>query len=423
MFEQWKKHWAEELSKRGWWGRLDPPDPDDPEAVAKANLYVSRRLDTIWRVNTRQAYQAGVWERGQRSTSHPWVVYLLGPSREHREQHAKWAGTLLPRDDPFWSVANPSNGWGCKCTTRFVSRAARARYLRRGIPGVRGGKDGVKTEAPLLHPKQYRNPLTGKVHTGYHGISEGFERNPGVGRGEQIGEQYALKDDLLAKDTVPQGPRRVSDKVDNQLSRATARRARDTLSAIDLVHGTAKKALRQTSIVWDPTIPKKHRAHYDPNVPQIAFQGPTGDYKYRELVTAHELGHMIDHQGLPGAGYTSNRLALGGVVPAEFVAVFQAIQKAARWNDIRDAVAASKAGTEWGDYVRYLAKPEEWWARAYAQWVAWKSGSSVMKQEIDKLLASSRKGWRLISWGHDDFLPIAQAIDTLMESLGWLERQ
>lgn len=56
---------AAELSKRGWWGRLPPPDPDDPKAVERANLYVSRRLDVIWRVNTRQAAQAGVWERGQ----------------------------------------------------------------------------------------------------------------------------------------------------------------------------------------------------------------------------------------------------------------------------------------------------------------------------------------------------------------------
>ena len=176
-FAAWKKEWAAELSKRGWWGRIDPPDPDDPEAVARADLYISRRLATIWRVNTRQAYQAGVWERGQRSTSHPYLLYRIGPSKEHREQHVEWDGLLLPKDDAFWSVANPSNGWGCKCTSRFVSQRQYERYRDSGIPGVKNG-GAAQTKAPNLHPKQYRNKVTGKTHTGYRGIDPASNATP-----------------------------------------------------------------------------------------------------------------------------------------------------------------------------------------------------------------------------------------------------
>ena len=181
---RWKEELAATLSKRGWWGRHPPPDPNDPKAVEKANLYISRRLETIWRVNTRQAAQAGVWERGHRSTSHPYVLYRVGPSKRHRDQHLAWDGLLLPKDADFWTVANPMNGWGCKCYTRFVTEAQYRRYVDQGIPEMATG-DGVparkpvKTEEPVLRPMQYRNKRTGEVHTGYVGIDYGFERNPG----------------------------------------------------------------------------------------------------------------------------------------------------------------------------------------------------------------------------------------------------
>ena len=90
-FEQWRKEWAAELSKRGWWGRREVVDPKTGKKVI-AQLGSSRRLETIWRVNMGQANQAGVWERGQRSTSHPYLLYRVGPSRTHRDQHLAWDG-------------------------------------------------------------------------------------------------------------------------------------------------------------------------------------------------------------------------------------------------------------------------------------------------------------------------------------------
>ena len=108
---------------------------------------------TLWRVNMGQAYQAGVWERGQRSTSHPYLLYRVGPSREHRAQHLAWDGVLLPKDDPFWAVANPRNGWGCKCSIRFVSRAQHRRYVRAGITYPSQG-DQPPGRGNLLKPKR-----------------------------------------------------------------------------------------------------------------------------------------------------------------------------------------------------------------------------------------------------------------------------
>ena len=138
-FEKWREEMTERLGKRGWWGYQVEAEPDE-EQRAKLEANLSRRLQTIWHVNTTQAYQAGIWERGMRSPAHPYVLYSVGPSVKHREQHLAWHGTLLPRDDPFWAIAAPMNGWGCKCSVRFVSRAARERYLRDKIPGPGAGR-------------------------------------------------------------------------------------------------------------------------------------------------------------------------------------------------------------------------------------------------------------------------------------------
>ncbi len=87
-------------------------------------------------------------ERIQRTKSGlPYLLYQLGPAREHRPEHMAWHGLLLPVDDPFWHTHLPLNGWGCKCRVRQVSRAEHRRLER----------DGVR--AP--EPEQVVNPETG----------------------------------------------------------------------------------------------------------------------------------------------------------------------------------------------------------------------------------------------------------------------
>ena len=452
--EQWKAEMTATLRKRGWWGRKEDDAKaaaalrdelrraekrgDDPGKIAELkddvtraeaalDLYVSRRLDTIWRVNTGQAAQAGAWERGMRSTSHPYVIYRVGPSRNHREQHLAWDGLCLPRDAAFWSIGNPKNGWGCKCYTRFVSEAQYRRYRRDGVaaPVVGDGQPGkadLKTDEPELRPMQYRNPKTGKIHTGYEGIDVGFERNPGVGRGEQIGELYALADERLAKDTVPQGPQHVSDAAHNRIAGTLGRRVRDDLDSVDLVHGTGGTAMRDTDIVRDDAMRdlglysqgyKTHGGSTSP--PRISLNG--SDLGELRLTAVHEIGHMIDFDSLPGSGYTTSAL---DDAPPELIAVLEAVRATARYAELQDEVAASQPGTDWHRKVRYLAGDDEIWARVYAQWIAWKSGSERLRAELNSRLQDPFPAAHLAQWAHDDFLPVAYAMDTLAESLGWL---
>lgn len=399
-FEQWRREMTEYLSKRGWWGRKTVTDPRTGEQVV-AQLGSSRRLETIWRVNMGQAYQAGVWERGQRSTSHPYLLYRIGPSREHRLQHVAWDGVVLPKDDPFWSVANPRNGWGCKCSTRFVSRAQYRRYERSGIPGVRR----MKTDRPELREKVYRNKRTGESHVGYDGIDPGFEHNPGAGRMQQVQEVFRQKD-ARSRTVSPVGPAvadslRLPEGGDRELRRAAQR----ALDAVSSVHGARLRGTRRPLPTVDVAETGAARGSL-----RRRRSWPTaitlGRSSWRpEMMTAHEIGHFVDLAALPGEDYASR------VEPTPEVArVMRRIEDSAAYR----AVQRLGQGA--------MGDPEELFARAYAQWIAWRSGSTQMRQQVDRALASRVPARRLLQWGYGDFLPIAEAMDELFEAMGWLKR-
>ena len=425
--EQWKRDMAAKLAARGWWGRLPAPDPDDPQAVQQADLYISRRLDTIWMVNMRQAAQAGVWERGQRSNSHPYILYRVGPSKRHREQHLAWDGVLLPKDADFWKVANPMNGWGCKCHTRFVSRAQYARYTQRGIPPMTpgDGKRGLKqviTEEPVLRPVPYRNEVTGQSHTGYGGIDHGFETNPGVGRTQQLSEMFWRKDREAQPKLEPVGPA-VSLRLPQDGDRAVRRPAQHALDAIARVHGTGDESVRAAEVERLPDDQKSNgRYHQRDDQPTDLIElKPTGTTPH--LTAAHEIGHLIEHRAVP-ASQSSPELAelFAAIERSERTRALQAMIDRLR-RTLAEAEAEGKGEDELVPIRRRIrilsyAKEPDAFARAYAQWIAARSGSAAMRGELD-LILSGRAGTIQQVWGHDDFLPVAAAFDRLFTSWGW----
>lgn len=114
-YRQWAKELTPTLQKKGWWGRPKDGVVDKRTGEwANAELGSPRRLKTIYHANTRSARAAGRWERIQRTKkTHPYLLYQLGPSKEHRPEHVAFEGILLPVDDPFWQSHYPPNGWNC----------------------------------------------------------------------------------------------------------------------------------------------------------------------------------------------------------------------------------------------------------------------------------------------------------------------
>ena len=199
-FRDFAKDLTPTLQEKGWWGKKEMTDPLTGKKRV-VQLGSPRRLKTIYQTNMRTARSAGQWERIQRTKAGlPYLLYQLGPSREHRQEHVGWHGILLPADDPWWETHFPQNGWGCLCWVRQVSKAEHARLQNTGVrapdpeqeinpeTGLPTGHRmpsyvPVRTKAPDLGTRDWVNKRTGEVHTVPVGIDPGWDYNPGaVGR-------------------------------------------------------------------------------------------------------------------------------------------------------------------------------------------------------------------------------------------------
>lgn len=206
-----------ELQRLGWWGKADMVDPKTGETV-NAQLGSPRRLKTIYNTNMRTARAAGQWERAERTKKAlPYMLYELGPSREHRVDHVGWHGTCLSIDDPWWDEHMPPNGWGCKCRVRQVSRVEYERLKKNGVqapdrtqeinpetglPTGRRVKRTVpmKTTAPKTEYVEWENKRKGRVELVPAGIDPGWDTNPGKVRQQNLENLLAGKIDGLKTD-------------------------------------------------------------------------------------------------------------------------------------------------------------------------------------------------------------------------------
>lgn len=206
-FAQWKKQLMPTLAQAGWVGRQEMTDPVTGEKKM-VGLATPRRLATIYDVNMRSARAAGQWERVQRTQeSLPYLLWQLGPSKVHREQHVDWNGTLLPADDPFWKQHTPPCGYGCKCWLRQVSKPEHQELT--APDSKRGEQLAIKTSRPEEWDKTmpYMNGRTGEITHNPVGVEPGFGFNPGaVSRQAQLARAFGEKmkgvDMPIVKQTV-----------------------------------------------------------------------------------------------------------------------------------------------------------------------------------------------------------------------------
>ena len=193
-FKQFSDSLKPTLIKKGWWGKQTMVDPlDESEKIVQ--LGSDARLKTIFDTNMNTALSAGQWERIERNKeSHPYLLYELGPSREHRKEHQAWAGLCLPVDDDFWQTHYPQNGWGCKCRVRSVSGAefdklsetgvsAREQEINEetGLPTGRftNKRSAIQTDSPIIKTREVKNKRTGEISQVPVGIDPGWDYNAG----------------------------------------------------------------------------------------------------------------------------------------------------------------------------------------------------------------------------------------------------
>mgnify|MGYP001180887730 CR=1 FL=1 len=184
-FEQFRGMLKPLLVKSGWWGIQEMIDPLSGD-LKPVQLGSEGRLKTIYKTNMRTARAAGQWERIERTKrAMPYLLYQNGPSKEHRLEHVKWKGTLLPVDDPWWDAHMTPNGWGCKCWIRQVSKFEAEKLI---------ADDKVSTNSPKGGTKRWLNKRTGEEEVLPEGIEPGWNYNPGKSRTD------AMQGDLLQKE-------------------------------------------------------------------------------------------------------------------------------------------------------------------------------------------------------------------------------
>ncbi|MBR0098707.1 MAG: phage head morphogenesis protein [Treponema sp.] len=182
-FEQFKKELKPTLMQKGWWGKREMTDPLTGETIT-AQLGSDRRLKTIYSTNLRSAYQKGQYDRTMESDLHPYLMYRIGASVHHREQHLRWNNLIRPKDDPIWNSIFPPNGYGCKCYTVAVTQARKEKYERDGVPAYNPDTQKtvrvpVQTAAPKPNYKNYFNERKGTLERIPEGITPGFNWNQG----------------------------------------------------------------------------------------------------------------------------------------------------------------------------------------------------------------------------------------------------
>lgn len=197
-FEQFKQELKPTLMRKGWWGRKEMTDPLTGRTV-DAQLGSDRRLRTIYQTNLRSAYQKGQYDRTMESDAHPYLMYRIGASVRHREQHLKWNNLILPKDDPLWNSIFPPNGYGCKCYTVAVTQARKERYERDGVPAYNPDtrktvRMPAQTAAPNVSYKNFFNERKRTLERIPEGITPGFNWNQG-----QTGRTVPVLQECLKK--------------------------------------------------------------------------------------------------------------------------------------------------------------------------------------------------------------------------------
>lgn len=142
------------------------------------------------------------------------------------------------------------------------------------------------------------------------------------------------------------------------------------------------------------------------------------------LTTLHEIGHFLDHHGIPSVGMWASRNRNVTEVWYQSVTGSRAVRKL--FTQLRDSAIPGMVSDgiisveDYQKHLRYLLSVEEVWARSYAQYIAVRSGDAAVLAAVD--IERQDPFFKSTQWDDDDFVPIARAFDTLFEVLGWLKR-
>jgi hypothetical protein len=211
--------------------------------------------------------------------------------------------------------------------------------------------------------------------------------------------------------------------------------ARDAISAIDRIHGSAD----MESVAISAGSNKSSLGVYSKVLrPGKGFTPDSikiSDRKTPRITTAHEIGHFIDDQWLSQlhGGPKSRLVGTAALDSPALEAWRQAVAgsrsyarllELRKMADARQSVSVTRAdGTvvsmrPSGQYIDYLLKSNEVFARSYSQYIATRANSPKWREELDHTRTVEYDAYQATQWDDDDFAPIAEAFDALFREIG-----
>lgn len=116
--EDFKKQFKSQIEDRGWSPKPLPAGPSD------------YRVRIIFETNVRRANAKGRREQMMRVTGRPYWMWVWRDSPNPRLHHQALDGKVFRSTDPFWRIAYPPCGFGCKCGVVTLSESD---MKRRGL--------------------------------------------------------------------------------------------------------------------------------------------------------------------------------------------------------------------------------------------------------------------------------------------------
>lgn len=216
----------------------------------------------------------------------------------------------------------------------------------------------------------------------------------------------------------------VRDALADRTKGKTSKAVQDSLAAIAKIHGDGNLPKIPIEQSAGTRVMGQFRRYAMTNQPiNILISGRA---EQPRITTLHEIGHFIEWSGIPKMQGGSRIFSLTPGLK-EWLEATKNSQAVKDLRQLRAVVVTPmlKPDGTMGSYkvdrryIGYLLQDDELWARAYAQYIATKSGDPTMMKELDE----SRGPGKLYpsQWSDADFAPIMKLMDDLFIKLGWIK--
>jgi hypothetical protein len=372
------------------------------------------RLGLIFNTQVQQAFDYGYRKQGMDAdvlNEFPAQRFIrVKAVHEPRLNHAQFQGQVFLKTDPIWYLVINLDfgvpwgpwGWGCGHDVEDVDREETEEM-------------GLVQAGDVLQPDTKWN-----FNSGLGASIKNLDPDLVAKLESVFGDRITIDGNtmkwvtLVKTEPAPapattENESPVSDAINVKVHGALADQVNMALKAIDDVHDDGDLP----DIDVKPTTQSALgllRLTATPNGTGTDFMAVKVNGPWPALTTAHEVGHFLD---LEAIGEKGSFATLSG--NADMQRVLAAADKSDAIQALRNRLLATTS-SENSRYLSYLLKPQEIWARAYAQFIAEQSDYPALKAQLSDSMAGEKNR----QWGTADFGPVSAAIEAMFKNLGWL---